>query len=171
MSFYLSHWTNLRAEPCETLCATCASPSGAEGCSASVTREDWLALYDLAEEKGEHVRLDWRGEEPPSNMHGVRAVAAPLVLKLKWTTLFSYRLSAGKQINLLELESLISLLRRSTRAGIRKNGSWYLWIRAWSWEPSPKDGRAHGKFIFATKTGARCLAHDSASVLVWVPTW
>ena len=24
--------------------------------------DDWLALYDLAEEKGEHVRLDWKVE-------------------------------------------------------------------------------------------------------------
>ena len=46
--------TNLRAEPCETHYATDASPSGAGGCFASVTREDWLALYDLAEEKREH---------------------------------------------------------------------------------------------------------------------
>ena len=61
--------TNLRAEPCETLHATDASQNGADGCSASITREDWLALYGLAEEKGEHVRLDLKGEEPPSNMH------------------------------------------------------------------------------------------------------
>ena len=85
--------THLRAEPCETLYATDASPSGAGGCFASITREDWLALYDLAEEKGEHVRLDWKGEEPPSNMHDVRAAAAPLALSLKWTALFSYRSS------------------------------------------------------------------------------
>ena len=30
------------------------------------TQEAWLALYDLHKEKGEHVRLDWTGEEPPS---------------------------------------------------------------------------------------------------------
>ena len=52
-------------------------------------------------------------------MHHVRAAAAPLALKLKWTTLFSYRFFAGKHINLLELESLISLQGRMTRAGIR----------------------------------------------------
>ena len=52
-------------------------------------------------------------------MHDVRAAAAPLALRFKWTTLFSYRFLAGKHINLLELESLIGLLRRITRAGIR----------------------------------------------------
>ena len=54
--------TNLRAEPSEKLYATDASPDGAGGCAASITQEDWLALYDLAEKKGEHVRLDWKGE-------------------------------------------------------------------------------------------------------------
>ena len=43
-----------------------------------MTREDWLALYDLAEEQGKQVRLDWKGEEPPSNMQDVRAAAALL---------------------------------------------------------------------------------------------
>ena len=65
--------TNLRTEPCDELHATDASPSGAGSCVASITREDWLALCELAEEKGERVRLDWKGEEPPSNMHDVRA--------------------------------------------------------------------------------------------------
>ena len=105
--------TNLRAEPWEKLYATDASPSGAGG---------WLALYELAEEKGEHVRLDWKGEEPPSSMHEARAAAAPLALELNWTTLFSYRFFAGKHINLLELESLISLPRRITREGTRARG-------------------------------------------------
>ena len=66
--------THLRAEPCEKLHATGASPDGAGGCAASITQKDWLALYDLAEEKEEHVRLDWKGEEPPSKMHDGRAL-------------------------------------------------------------------------------------------------
>ena len=86
-------------------------PSGAGGCVAPITQEAWLALYDLAEEKGEHVRLDWEGEDPPSNMHGGRAAGATLALKLNWATMFSHRFSEGKHTNLLELESLISLLR------------------------------------------------------------
>ena len=73
----------------------------------------------LPRQKGEHVRLDWKGEEPPSNMHDGRAAAAPLALKLERTTLFSYRFLTGKHINLLGLESLIGLLRRITREGIR----------------------------------------------------
>ena len=56
-------------------------------------------MYDLAEEKGKHVHFDWQGEEPPSNMHDVRAAAAPFALRLKWTTLFSFRFFAGKHIN------------------------------------------------------------------------
>ena len=43
---------NPRAEPCEKLYATDASPDGAGGCAASITQDGWLALYDLAAEKG-----------------------------------------------------------------------------------------------------------------------
>ena len=109
--------TNLREEPCEKLYATDASPDGAAGCVASVTKNDWLAQNDSAEEKGEHVRLDWKGEEPPSNMHDGRAAAAPISMKLNWTTTLSH--SKGKHINLLELESLISLLSPVTREGVQ----------------------------------------------------
>ena len=71
-------------------------------------------MYDLAEEKGEHVRLDWEGEESSGNMHDGRAVDTPLALKLDWGTMCSPLFFSGKHINLLELESLISLLRRVT---------------------------------------------------------
>ena len=72
------------------------------------------------EEKGEHVRLDWKGEEPPSNMNDGRAAAAPLALEVDWDSLFSHLFFfKGKHINHLELESLISLLRRVTREGTR----------------------------------------------------
>ena len=84
---------NLRAEPCEKLYATDASPCGAGGCVPSITREAWLALYELAEEKGEHVRLDWKGDEPPGSMRDGCAAAAPLALQLSWATLFSCRFS------------------------------------------------------------------------------
>ena len=50
--------------------------------------------------EGEHVCLDWKGEEPPSNMHDGRAAAAPMTMKLSWTTMFSH-------------------LKRITREGIR----------------------------------------------------
>ena len=69
----------------------------------SITREAWLALYGLAEEEGEHVRLDWKGEEPPSSMHDGRPAAAPLALQLNCAMLFSYRFFECKHINLLEL--------------------------------------------------------------------
>ena len=75
--------TNLRAEPCEKLYAADASPDGAGGCAASITQDDWLLLYDLAEETEEHVRLDGKGEEAPSNMHDGRAAAARIAMKLQ----------------------------------------------------------------------------------------
>ena len=80
-----------------------------------MTQEAWLALYELAEEQGGHT-----GDEPPSKMHDMRAAAAPLALKVNWSTLFSYCFfTGGKHTNLLELGSLISVLRRIAREGIR----------------------------------------------------
>ena len=39
--------------------------------------------------------------------------------KPSWTAIFSYRFASSKQINLLELGSLISLFRRITREGVQ----------------------------------------------------
>ena len=72
--------------------------------SRQLHREAWLALYELAEEKGEHVRLDWRGVEPPCSVHDGRAAGALLALQLTWATVFSYVFFQGKHINLMELE-------------------------------------------------------------------
>ena len=154
--------TNLRAEPCEKLHATDASPSAAGGCAVPITQEAWLALYDLAEEQGEHVR--------PSNVHDGRAAAAPLASKLTWATMFSCRFfKGGKHINRLELESLISLLRRITREGIRTRRLLVLVDSCVVlWEPSRKDDRVtQSQFL----VGVWCLAYDIALESVWVPTW
>ena len=65
---FLTKWAfalALQAEPCEKLYATDASPSDAG------TQEARVALCALTEETGERVRLDWKGEEPPSNRMAV----------------------------------------------------------------------------------------------------
>ena len=164
--------TNSRAELCEKLHATDASPSGAGGCFASLAREDWLALYELAEEKGQHVRLDWKGEEPPSSMRDARAVAAPLALKLNWTTLFSYLFFAGKHINLLELESVIRLSRRVTREGVQETAARGTcgFARGFGSRLKGTIELTKNQFRFE-KPGFWCLAYDIALELVGVPTW
>ena len=58
-------------------------------------------------------------------------------------TLFSYRFLESKRINLLELESLISLLRRSHVKEYVDSGCWYFSINAWFRELSRKGARAH----------------------------
>ena len=75
----LAPWlqTNLRAEPCEEHYAPDASPSGAGGCAHHTGGLARLVRFDLAEDTGEHVRLDWKGEEQPSDMHHRGAAAAP----------------------------------------------------------------------------------------------
>ena len=91
--------------PCETLRealhATDASPSGAGGCVAPMTQEAWLSLYDFAEEKGEHVRLDWRDEDTPNSVHDGRAAAVPLALDLDWVTMFAKSLCSAKRMHIV----------------------------------------------------------------------
>ena len=56
--------TQLRYE----LFATDASPTGAGACVAKVTPDLWHSLYRIAEERGEHVRLDWGPAPPPPSL-------------------------------------------------------------------------------------------------------
>ena len=85
----------------------------------ATTQEARLSLYDLAEEQGQHVRLDRRDEETPSSMHDGRGAAAPIALELDWVTMLSYRACSAKHINFLEIDSLISLIRRVTSERVR----------------------------------------------------
>ena len=162
--------TNLRTEPWEKLYATDASPSGAGGCVAPTTRGAWLAFYDLTEEKGEDVRLDWKGEEP-SNMHDGRGAGASLALKLNWATMFSHRFFEGKHINLSELESLVSLLRRVTREVQARRLLVFVDSRVVLGAVSKRRSSSRKTNILLRKLGFWCFACDTTLELVWVPTW
>ena len=108
--------TNLRAEPCAKLHATDASPRRLR--CAHHTRS-MAHLCTCWPRKKESTRaFDWTGDEPPISMRDGRAAAAPLALPLNCSTLFSCRVLGSKHINLLELDSLISLLKRVTREGM-----------------------------------------------------
>ena len=104
---------DLRAQPHLHLFSTDASPSGAGACSTPVSLELWTLLYDYSEEKGCSVRLDWEtGSMLP------RVAVAGLVVDLAWVERFSYRFRHPQQINLLELEALISLIRGLVDRGV-----------------------------------------------------
>ena len=124
------------------------------------------------EKKVRHFRFDWKCEEPPRNMHDVRAAAAPLSLKLKLTTLFSWWFFGGKHVNLLELGSLISLLRRITREGIRGKAALGTCEFARGLGSRVKGTLELTKINFLLrKLGFWCLAHDGALELMWLPIW
>ena len=108
-------------------------------------------------------------EEPPSNMHDGRALAAPITMKLNWTTMFSFRFSKGKHINVPELESLISLLRTITREGIRARRLVVL-VDSRVVLGSVSKGRSSLRKInfLLRKLGFWCLAHDTALGFVGV---
>ena len=105
-------------------------------------------------------------------MHDVRAAAASLALRLKWNTLFSIRFFAGKIINLLDLESLINLLRRIEREGIRAKRLLVL-VDSRVILGVVSEGRSSSRklFFLLRKLGFWCLASDIALELLWMPTW
>ena len=148
----------------KNLYATDASPSGAGGCVAPVTWA-WLALCDLADEKGEHVRLDWKGEEPPSNMQACSEV------RLEHDVFVPFFL-LGKHIKVLELESLVSLLRRVTREGIQARRLLVL-VDSSVVLGAVSKGRSGWRRVnfLLRKQRFWCLAYDIALEIVWVPTW
>ena len=111
---------DLRAAPHHSLYATDASPSGAGACVAQVTPELWRVLYRIAEERGEHVRLDWGSTPPPPEFVSTHSSAAALITPAAWTVLFSYRFQRPNHINVLELVALVSLLRRLANKGVHR---------------------------------------------------
>ena len=73
----------------------------------------------MTEEKRDGVRLDWKGEEPPSNMHDGRPAASLLGLGLEWAeldllreTLSASAHMAGKHVGTLEFFDAFSHSRR-----------------------------------------------------------
>ena len=109
---------NLRAPPCLTLFSTNASLSGARACSSTVSFEQWTKLYDLSEERGELVCLDWCACPPvDTDPRDGRASAFFTTVELPWEEFFSYRFRTPRHINVLELEALISLVQRLVDRG------------------------------------------------------
>ena len=107
---------NLRAPPYLTLFATDASPSAAGACSSAVSLEEWTKLYDLREDRGESVRLDWRSCPPvETGLRDSRASAAFLTVGLPFS--FRFRAPQRQHIHVLELEALIRLVQRLADRG------------------------------------------------------
>ena len=65
------------------------------------------------------MRLDWDTNSIPTpELRDSRAAVAGLVVDVPWVESFSYRVRYPQQINLLELEALISLIRRLVDRGL-----------------------------------------------------
>ena len=105
---------DLGAQPHLQLFATDASPSG-----AGVSLELWTRLFDFPDEKGCSMRLDWDSSSMlPPKLQDSGAAVAGLVVDLPWVESFSYRFRYFQHINPLELEALISLIRRFVDRGL-----------------------------------------------------
>ena len=137
---------DLRAKPRHELFATDASPSGAG------------SLHRISEERGEHVRRDLGPAPPPPAFVSTHSSAAALITPASWTEFFAYRFRKGDHINVLELVALVSLLRRLSDQGTRRQrilccvdsrASWVWWQKA---DPPP------GSSIMCCGSLPTCLA-------------
>ena len=143
----LAPWlqTNLRPEPCEKLYAADASPSGAGGCVAPITQRP-CSPSALSEEKGEHVRLDLERRRTAEQRARWTCSRCTTCDEVQVDDCFRTDFFKNEHINLLELESFISLLRRATREGVQVRRLLVLVDpRVGFWEPSHEDDRAHEK--------------------------
>ena len=100
------------------------------------------------------------------------AAAAPPALELHGITMFSYRFCSAKHINLLDMESLISLFRCVTREGMRAQRLPGTCGFTRSFGSRLKRRSSPRKLNFLLRRlGFWCFAFDIALELVWVTTW
>ena len=108
------------------------------------------------------MRLDWKGEEPPSNMHDGRAAAAPFALELKLgddVFIPFLRRQAEKSLGTRELDQREVIQARR------------LLVLVESRMVSKRRSSSRKINFLLRKLGFWCLAHDIALELVWLPTW
>jgi len=89
--------------------------------SAPAPLEAWTWLYDLAEENGERVRLDWKDGGPESKFKDSRSALAAVIPRLSWRVDMAFRFRRSQQINLLELASLTARIKKLARSGVRRS--------------------------------------------------
>ena len=131
----------------------------------------WFALHSLVKESREYARLDWKSEEPLSNIYTGRATAATLAWELSRATMISHRIFEAMHINLLDVESPMSLLRRVLRGGIRRKRLLVLVDSrvVLGGVSKPRSTSRKTNFLLR-KLRFWCFADDIALELVWVPT-
>ena len=113
---------DLRAPLHPVIFATDASTKGGGICSARAPLKVQLALYDLAEGGGEHVRMSAEAEAARARLMtpvelGRLSAAAALSVPLQWASLVAIRFKEGAHINVLELLMVWMMLKRLARSG------------------------------------------------------
>ena len=163
---------HLRAPPLSELFAFDASDARAGGCRAPVSEDQWRSLYDLSKERGEHVRLDWSSQLPDPVFSDTRTAVGWSALSLPWEPFFSCAFKAHKHINLLEIESALSLLRHLASEGQRNRRVLALTDSRVALGALSK-GRSSSRRIkyLLKKVAALCLCYGFQFDVVWVPTW
>ena len=163
---------DLHTQPRYDLFATDASPSGAGACIAKVTPGVWHSLYRIAKERGKQVQLDWGLAAPPPFFISSHSPATAPITPAAWTELFAYRFRVNDHINVLELGALVSLLRRLSNQGARRQRI-LCCVDSTAVLCAVSKGRSSSRKPnhVLRKLAYECLASSLTVDLLWVPSW
>ncbi|CAE8629979.1 unnamed protein product [Polarella glacialis] len=101
-----------------TLWATDATPTAAGATQTTVAPELAQVLFACAEQRGEHVRLDWSGLELPSERQSAHAAEIDqLIDALPWHITASYSFKETYHIDLQEAKALVREVKALVETG------------------------------------------------------
>ena len=163
---------DLRLEISTLVGATDASSLAGGACFAHVEAEVADKLYEMAEDRGAHVRLDWGPEEPPIRLRDERGAAAEVAGDLSWEVCLEFDFRHPSHINLLELHVVVAYVRWLSVRGIR-NKRVLILCDSQVVVGAVSKGRSSSRRVnfLLRKLLGLCLQFHIRLELIWVPTF
>ena len=156
--------------------ATDASETAAGVCFTSpakpVPATTLIQLYDIAEFKGEHLRLDETKLEFSASENIRLAHSALLTMPLDWQVAFRYVFRFQKHINVLEAQAVLIWFKRLAKQRFQ-NQRVIILVDSAVVKGAVTKGRSGSRVLnkVLRQLAAICLAHNFYCELVWIPTW
>ena len=161
--------TCVRSSIRSQVCCTDASLTGAGACEAVLGAPLRVALFDLAEGKGEYVRLDQKITMASTSERIALAKSALILVPQKWRTVTKFRFRSPAHINILELAVAVSYIRSVVRQGCQGCRVIVCAVVKGCGTKGRSSSRALNRGL--RKLAASCLTYNILLELVWVPTW
>ena len=162
---------DLRAPLFSKVGATDASLERGGACEAEVKVEERLRLYDIAEGKGEHVRLGNTMSLPDLPEATRLAEGVLITVPQQWKTTFSFKFKQPSHIILLELTTPVTYIKRVVKQGLRDMRIIVLVDSAVVKGRVTKGRSSARSSNFGLRQLAGYFLAHNLYVEVWVPTW